>query len=114
MNDFPDWVLKQKKKGIEIRRFGDRYYACESSSKYDPLLKRARKITGKYLGVVTKDGIVKKSSVKGIRGDYEYVNIALIYGIAENTLLPILREAFPYTHMKILSYSILRLIDRYP
>ncbi len=114
MNDFPDWVLKQKRKGIEIRRFGDHYYAYESSSKYDPSLKRARKITGKYIGVVTRDGIVKKNSVTGIRNDYEYGNIAMIYGIAERTLLPILKEAFPYTYMKILSYSIMRLIDPLP
>ena len=54
--------------------------------------KRARKITGKYLGVVARDGIVKRSSITGISGDYEYGNIALIYGIAEKTVLPILRD----------------------
>ena len=114
MNKLPDWVLKYKTKGIEIRDFGDRYYAYEVTSRYDKALKRARKVTGKYLGVVTRDGIVKKSSMMGIRGDYEYGNIALIYGIAEKTVIPILREAFPYMYRRIISYSILRLINPLP
>lgn len=61
MNNMPDWVLEQKGKGIEIRRFGDRYYAYESSSRYDKEIKRAKKVTGKYLGVVTPSGIIKKA-----------------------------------------------------
>jgi len=112
--NIPDWVLKQKRKGIEIRRFGDRYYAYESSSKYDKVLKRAKKVTGKYLGVVTRNGIVKKSDITGIRGDYEYGNIALLYGIAEKTMLPVLRKTFPYMYERIISYVILRNIQPLP
>ncbi|MGC8506408.1 MAG: IS1634 family transposase, partial [Thermoplasmata archaeon] len=69
MDNLPDWVLEYKTKGVEIRVFGGRYYAYRVSSKYDADLRRAKKITGEYLGVVTRDGIVKKSSITGIRGD---------------------------------------------
>ncbi|AGO60045.1 transposase IS4 family [Ferroplasma acidiphilum] len=114
MNNMPDWVLEHKGKGIEIRRFGDRYYAYESSSRYDKDLKRARKVTGKYLGVVTPAGIIKKSDVSGIRGDYEYGNIALLYGIAGKTVLPVLKQVFPYMYDRIIIYVILRDIQPLP
>ncbi|BAB59304.1 TVG0172799 [Thermoplasma volcanium GSS1] len=114
MDNIPDWVLRQKRKGIEIRRFGDRYYAYEVTSKYDKELKRARKVTGKYLGVVTKDGIVKKGEITGIKGDYEYGNIALLYGIAERTVIPVLREIYPTMWKRIISYVILRNIQPLP
>ena len=114
MNEFPDWVKKFRGKGIEIRNFGSHYYAYRISSRYDSRTGRARKITDEYLGVVTHDGIVRKKSITGIRGDYEYGNASLIYGIAEKTILPALREIFPQMYGRILAYSILRLINPLP
>ena len=114
MGDIPEWALRFRKKGIEIRDFGGRYYAYSVRSIYDREKKRARKITGKYLGVVTRDGIVKRSSITGISGDYEYGNIALLYGIAEKKVLPILRDVFPYLSQRIITYSILRLLNPLP
>ena len=35
------------------------------------------------MGVVTRNGIVRKGDVTGIRSDYEYGNIALLYGTAK-------------------------------
>lgn len=43
--------------------------------RYDKSLKRERKVTREYIGVVTKNGIVKKSPITGIREVYEYRNI---------------------------------------
>lgn len=54
----------------------------EMSSKWNREKKRADKITGQYLGVVTSEGIVKPRSVGLVRSDYEYGNIALLHGIA--------------------------------
>ena len=68
----------------------------------------------KYLGVVTRNGIVRKSGITGIRGDYEYGNIALLYGIAENTFLPMLRKIFPFMYEKVIAYVILRNIQPLP
>jgi len=53
----PDWVLAQRKKGTEIHRRGDNFYLCKVSSVWDKKLKRSRKITGEYLGKITKEGI---------------------------------------------------------
>ena len=80
MIELPDWVRKYKTKRIEIRVSGDRYFAYEMSSKWNKEKKRADKITGDYLGVVTKEGIVKPRSMGTVRSDYEYGNISLLYG----------------------------------
>jgi len=114
MTDLPDWVKRYKAKGIEIRVSGQNYYAYEMSSRWNKEKKRADKVTGKYLGVVTKDGIVKPRSMGFVRSDYEYGNIALLYGIAEKTILPVLKEVFPYLYERIINYVILREIQPLP
>ena len=114
MTDLPDWVKRYKAKGIEIRVSGQNYYAYEMSSRWNKEKKRADKVTGKYLGVVTKDGIVKPRSMGFMRSDYEYGNIALLYGIAEKTILPVLKEVFPYLYERIINYVILREIQPLP
>lgn len=62
---YPDWVLKHRKPGTEIRRSGVRFYVYKVSSIYDKEKKRARKITGEYLGKITEaDGFVASDKVK--------------------------------------------------
>ena len=92
MEDIPEWALRFMKKGTEIRDFGGRYYAYSVRCIYDKENKRARKITGKYLGVVRRDGIVNRSSITGISGDYEYGNIASLNGVAEKIVLLMLMD----------------------
>ncbi|MCL5437714.1 MAG: transposase, partial [Candidatus Thermoplasmatota archaeon] len=48
------------------------------------------------------------------RSDFEYGNIALLYGIAERTILPVLKEAYPYLYGRIINYVILRNIQPLP
>ena len=114
MTVLPDWVKKYKTKGVEIRVSGNKYYAYEMTSRWNKEKKRADKITGKYLGVVTHDGIVKPRSMGLVRSDYEYGNIALLYGIAEKTVIPVLKEIYPTMWERIISYVILRNIQPLP
>ena len=58
MTAIPQWAKEQRQKGTEIKAIGGKYYLCKVSSKWDPELKRARKISGEYLGVLTPDGLV--------------------------------------------------------
>ena len=81
------------------------------TSRWNREKKRADKITGQYLGVVTHDGIVKPRSMGLVRSDYEYGNIALLYGIAERTVIPVLKEIYPTMWQRIISYVILRNIQ---
>lgn len=55
---YPDWVLKHKIKGTNISQINGRYYLYECSSVWDKEKGRARKITGKYLGRITEDGLI--------------------------------------------------------
>ena len=58
----PDWAVKFRRPGTELRRVNDSLYKLyECSSVYDKEKKRARKITGKYLGSITEDGGFKES-----------------------------------------------------
>ena len=114
MATLPDWVRKYKTKGVEIRTSGQNYYAYEMSSRWNKEKKRADKITGQYLGVVTREGIVKPRSMGLVRSDYEYGNIALLHGLAEKTIIPVLKEIYPTMWERIISYVILRNIQPLP
>ncbi len=51
----PDWAIIHRKPGTELRFIGGKYYLYAVSSKYDSVLKRAKKISGKLLGRITKE-----------------------------------------------------------
>ncbi len=58
----PDWAVQFRRPGTELRRVNDALYKLyECSSVYDKEKKRARKITGKYLGSITEAGGFKES-----------------------------------------------------
>lgn len=55
----PDWATTHRKPGTELRFIAGKYYLYAVSSKYDAVLKRAKKISGKLLGRITKeDGFI--------------------------------------------------------
>lgn len=100
-------------KGRSDQRFENNLYAYHRRSD-DKVNRRPKSLPPEYLGVITRNGIVKKSGITGIRGDYEYGNVALLYGIAENTFLPALRKIFPYMYERAIAYVILRNIQPLP
>ncbi len=51
----PQWAIAQKKPGTELRCIRGKYYLYECSSFYDKELKKTRKKTGKYLGMITEE-----------------------------------------------------------
>ena len=69
MNDIPDWAMKYKTKGVQIRRFGNNLYAYHPGSMYNKANRRPKSLPPEYLGVVTRNGIVRKSGITRIRGD---------------------------------------------
>lgn len=58
-NTYPDWVEKFRQKNREIKFIKGNYYLYERKTVYDKEKKRARKISGTYLGKITEDGLVK-------------------------------------------------------
>jgi hypothetical protein len=62
--DYPAWTQKYKEKGLAIHPIGGKYYLYRISSVYDPVKKRAKKITKEYLGRITEeDGLIPRSIV---------------------------------------------------
>lgn len=55
----PDWALKHKQPGTELRRIKGRYYLYQVTSVYNKEKGRAQKITGPLLGKITEmDGFI--------------------------------------------------------
>ena len=51
----PQWALKHKKPGTELKLINGRYYLYEAKSVYDKTLKRSRKVSGSILGRITEE-----------------------------------------------------------
>ena len=59
MTEKPKYVLNfPRQKNTEIKKIGNCWYVYERFSKYDPAIKRSRKVSGKCLGKITPDGLV--------------------------------------------------------
>lgn len=111
---YPDWVLKHKRKNTEIRKFGNSYYLYEIKSVWDPEKKRARKVTVKYLGKITPDGIVRprkereREKLKNVEVK-EYGATKFIMDANED-VIDVLKSIFPDYWGEILAFSIARLM----
>ena len=51
----PDWALKHKKPGTELKMINGKYYLYAVKSQYDKTLKRSKKISLGILGSISKD-----------------------------------------------------------
>ena len=63
MAEKPEWVASfDRPKGTEIKRIRGNWYLYERSWRYDPEIKRSRKVSGRCLGKITPDGLVPSVS----------------------------------------------------
>ncbi|MEE1159535.1 MAG: transposase, partial [Atopobiaceae bacterium] len=63
MAEKPDWVAGfDRPKGTEIKRIRGNWYLYERSWRYDPEIKRSRKVSGRCLGKITPEGLVPSVS----------------------------------------------------
>ena len=107
-NKYPDWVLKHKKKGTAIHRIKNKYYLYEVTSKWDPKLKRARKITTGYLGKITKEGLKKPAADKYIPTSVKEYGSSLHLIKDNQTIIENLKKYFPSFYQEIFILSALR------
>lgn len=126
---YPDWALKFRRPGTELRCIKGRYCLYECRCVYDKETKRHKKITGKYLGSITEQDGFKPSRKRQMeeemdrlrKGDAVPVKEARVgevkeYGLSwliSNTMGPIterLKKDFPegYNRILALAYSRLR------
>jgi len=114
---FPDWVNAQKKQGFEIKKIGDGFYMYRRKSKWDKEKKKAVKVTGEYIGVVTPDGVLPKQirihESKPIFS-LEYGATAFIKLLADDMLDTLYQHFDRKTAQQIWVISMLRLISPTP
>lgn len=58
----PEWALKHRRPGTELRKIRGRYYLYEYKTVYDKQKKRPKKISGKILGSITEQDGFKPSA----------------------------------------------------
>lgn len=82
----PDWALKHRKPGTELRKIGNRYYLYEVKSFYDKEQKKSRKKTVGFLGSVTEQGGFVESKAKKVPKSYKGVEASNVstkeYGLS--------------------------------
>ena len=94
--DYPDWVMKYKKKGTYINRVGDKYYLYAAHSERIKGTDKIRRVSDGYIGRITKeDGLIpSKSRIKSIPVSMEIGLSRIILPISENLILS-MRKSFP-------------------
>ena len=67
----PEWAVKFRRPGTELRCINGRYCLYECTSVYDKQKKRAVKKTGRYLGSITEEGGFKESRKRILERELE-------------------------------------------
>ncbi len=77
MANYPDWVMKHKKKGTYINRSNDKYYLYAAHSERIKGTKKVKRISDGYLGRITEeDGLIPpKDNVSGNVEVFEYPSL---------------------------------------
>ncbi len=115
-----DWIKRilnrerrERKKPLEVKMVGKRYYLYESTTIWLREEKRRKKVS-RYIGKITPEGIIEGAKRKrDVRSIYEYGNARLIMEISKEILLP-LKEAFPEDYKEIIAMGLIRVLSPTP
>ncbi|MEW6617701.1 MAG: transposase [Patescibacteria group bacterium] len=114
----PEWVMKHKAKGTEIRKLGKHYYLYKIRSEYDKEKKRAKKITEKFLGKITEEGLIKPKHERIIESqkNISVKEFGASQFIAKESkdLIQNLKEVFPDTWKEIFTFAVFRFFSSSP
>lgn len=111
---YPEWVLKYKGRGRAIHKIRGNYYLYEITSRWDPQIKRARKITKRYLGVISPDGLREPEYRRNKPTTVKEYGASLFLLQNNQKVIEKLREYFSYWWKEIFVLSIFRLIHQSP
>lgn len=102
---YPEWVLKHRAKGTNISCINGRYYLYEVGSVWNKEKKRSQKVTKKYLGRITKDGLIppkeKCEKVTTPVSVKEYGAASVMTNLGNDIYIR-LKETFGELHAKML------------
>lgn len=118
----PEWALKHKTKGTELRNIKGKYYLYKIHSKWDKEKKRSVKVTDGILGSITeKDGFIESNVAKLRKQQLKVSKIQVKeYGIAHliehrfGESVKRLQEFFPEKWEKIVMAAYARLVYTSP
>src|SRR3989344_5367824 len=117
-NTLPDWARKHQAEGTQDVRIRGNYYLYKISSRWDKHKKRARKITEKYLGKVTQEGIIKPKHER-VLSQLDKISIkefgasSLLTHICHN-LKEDMKNVFLSDWKTIFSFAVLRFFEQSP
>ncbi len=110
--EYPDWVIKHKVKGTELRKNGKNYYLYKISSKWNKKKKRAQKITEKFLGKITEAGLItpKYDRLQDSLQNISVKEFGASHFIANESadIIQNLKEIFPECWKEIYTFSVFR------
>ena len=117
--EHPDWVLKHKRKGTELRFIRGTYYLYEVKSRWNPEKKRAQKITGRLLGKITPNGFIPSPkyelSHKPLRPltVKEYGATYLIFSVIDDVINK-LADIFPSCFKELITAASMKVLHHCP
>jgi len=96
----PAWALAHKKQGTELRCINSKYYLYEYKTVYDPVRKKAKKISGKLLGSITeKDGFTP--SATRLASNYKSEKVAYPILVKEYGVVQLIHQRFSLYREKL-------------
>lgn len=115
---YPEWVEKERRSGTNITCIRGKYYLYEVKSVWDKEKGRARKVTGKYLGRITEEGLIpprrenkKAQDFKVSTKEYGASKVLLEFG---KDIFEVLKDRFPNDAERLFVLAILRVIEKCP
>lgn len=122
----PDWAIKHRMPGTELRRIKNRYYLYEYTTVYNLDNKKPKKISGKLLGSITETGGFKQSSKRKLEASVfsgtnvispisvkEFGNIWLIKN-KFSAFTKVLQDVFPDIWQQLLAIAYCRFVYQCP
>ncbi|ODS40289.1 MAG: hypothetical protein A7315_09005 [Candidatus Altiarchaeales archaeon WOR_SM1_79] len=118
MAKLPEWVLKHQKKGTQAVQIGNGYYLYKISSRWNPKKKRPDKITDKYLGTITREGVVKPKHERVLE-DLENITVkeyGATFFLMENNkeIIDAVKRVYPREWKEIVSFAMFRFMYNSP
>lgn len=114
----PDWVLRQKIKGSEIKYINGNYYLYYVSSRWNKEKKRSEKVSGKLIGRITPEGMHSRTSA-ATQIEAKSVSVKE-YGASHylyqkhSHILQALQANFPVWYKELFVLSVYRLLYHAP
>jgi transposase len=96
---------------VEVKTRGNNRYLYKATSKREPGRKYPKKVTGEYIGKITRQGLITTQTRE--RTVYEYANSILLSNIL-NEVTPQLRSCFPDEWKELAALAIVRTIRNVP